>query len=264
MHPGNAAFDTLKGKRILLVEENDQLYRALTDALQDAGCEVLGAAAFMPRGMGLLPLTRIDVAVIDVANTQTAMTLVRELRRGGIGCVLIAPHSLSPDAALSCRHLSKPFSEQQLLATVEEALPVAAELPAPTTASEIPSTLVHELAALRNRSVLLLEDEYVVALGICEELERAGAIVIGPVASVESALALLEDAPPLDAAIVDIRLRDTEAFAVADVLADRSIPYVFATGYERNALPPRFQHVPWCPKPFDLRVLASALETLKS
>jgi len=96
-----------------------------------------------------------------------------------------------------------------------------------------------------------------------KRLEGAGATVIGPVGSVEDALAIIDVTPDLDAAVLDIRLQDDDVFPVADRLTQRNVPFVFATGYGRDILPPQYTHVPWCTKPFDMRVLATTISHAK-
>ena len=48
-------------------------------------------------------------------------------------------------------------------------------------------------------------------------------------------------------------------FPVADVLQERGIPVIFASGYGATALPPRFLDNPTLPKPFSYPTLAEAL-----
>lgn len=107
--------------------------------------------------------------------------------------------------------------------------------------------------------VLLVEDDYFIAAGMRAEFETFGADVIGPVASIEQALELLAATPDLDAAVLDINLQDKLSYPVADALQARGIPFVFATGYEKNAVPERFADVPHCEKPVESAHIARAL-----
>lgn len=96
-----------------------------------------------------------------------------------------------------------------------------------------------EKAELAGAFVLLVEDEYLVALDLQIEIERSGATVIGPVGRVSEALDLAGRTTPLDAAVLDVNLHGEAVFPVADVLAERGIPYVFATGQDRESIPER-------------------------
>ena len=98
--------------------------------------------------------------------------------------------------------------------------------------------------------MLVVEDEYFIAEELRQALERLGTTVVGPVPTGEEALALLKS-EPIDAAVLDINLRGEMSFAVADALEERAIPFVFATGYDRAAIPERFRDVPLWSKPFD-------------
>src|SRR5262249_477527 len=86
-------------------------------------------------------------------------------------------------------------------------------------------------AQLTHNGVLVVEDDYLVAMDIVRALERAGAEVIGPAPAVEAALDALEQTAP-DGAILDINLGGEMAFPVADALLARGVPFVFATGYD--------------------------------
>jgi CheY-like chemotaxis protein len=66
--------------------------------------------------------------------------------------------------------------------------------------------------------LLLVEDEYLLALYLSEMLEDLGAQVLGPVASVADALELIDKAPEIDAAILDVNLAGEAVFPVADRL----------------------------------------------
>lgn len=109
--------------------------------------------------------------------------------------------------------------------------------------------------SLFGRKVLVVEDDYFIAQDICRSLEDKSAAVLGPVASVDDALALIASETRIDAAVLDINLLDVMVFPVADALKARDVPFVFATGYEKATVPDRFADVQHCEKPVDLEVL---------
>lgn len=113
---------------------------------------------------------------------------------------------------------------------------------------------------MEGRTVLVVEDEYFIAEDMRRAFEKSGARVIGPVGSVEDALALLSDAPErIDGAVLDINLRQTMVFPVADLLRQRGVPFVFASGYERTAIPERLRDTIHYEKPVEAARLADAL-----
>ena len=94
-------------------------------------------------------------------------------------------------------------------------------------------------SALAGRRLLVVEDEYFLAAELVEALSADGAKVIGPAASVDDALDLLDDTAQLDGAVLDLNLQGEMAFPVADALMERDIPFVFLTGYDQSVIPPR-------------------------
>lgn len=112
--------------------------------------------------------------------------------------------------------------------------------------------------------LLLVEDEFVLALGITDVLVDAGADVLGPVGSVSDALSLVEQIPEIDAAVLDVNLAGETIYPVADALQARGVPFLFATANDRAQLPERFAGVPLCRKPFDAATFRTAISVLRS
>jgi two-component SAPR family response regulator len=101
---------------------------------------------------------------------------------------------------------------------------------------------------LQGLRVLVVEDEHLVALALADDLEEAGAIVVGPAASVEGALGLIAQ-HAVDAAVRDIKLQAQMVFPVADVLAAKDVPFLFTSGFDAAVLPAHYADVPTCDKP---------------
>lgn len=112
--------------------------------------------------------------------------------------------------------------------------------------------------------LLLVEDEFVLALGLSDTLGDMGALVVGPVATVEDALALVERMPEIDGAILDVNLGHEVAYPVADALLARGIPFLFATANDRTRLPERFAGIAVCHKPFDVAAFREAVGALRA
>jgi CheY-like chemotaxis protein len=114
-------------------------------------------------------------------------------------------------------------------------------------------------SALRDRRILVVEDEYLIAMSLADALQNAGSVVVGPVPSVDKAIQKIELEPHIDAAVVDVNLGGVLAYAVADMLIARKIPFVFTSGYEDNVLRNRYAQVKHCPKPYLFRTMEEAL-----
>lgn len=105
---------------------------------------------------------------------------------------------------------------------------------------------------LEGLRILVVEDEYLIAIELAEWLQDAGAQVIGPVGTVHQALSLTTDHEgKLDAATLDINLGGTRVFPVADALRATGIPFVFCTGYDLQRIPQAYRQEPCLEKPID-------------
>ena len=115
---------------------------------------------------------------------------------------------------------------------------------------------------LAGKRVLVVEDHIIIAMDLAHELAAQEAKVIGPVGTLDGALKAIKDTD-LDGVILDLNLGGRTAFPVADALADRNVPFVFATGYAYD-IPARHANVPCLEKPTAANVVCSALEAAMS
>lgn len=83
---------------------------------------------------------------------------------------------------------------------------------------------------LDGSTILLVEDEALVAMDIELALGDAGAHVLGPAASLSRALEIARDSKRIDGAILDIDLGGEDALPLAELLTARSVPLLFHTG----------------------------------
>ncbi|RYI18350.1 MAG: response regulator, partial [Acetobacteraceae bacterium] len=79
--------------------------------------------------------------------------------------------------------------------------------------------------------ILVVEDEVLLAMELEAMLRRLGCKVVGPARNLAEAMRLATTEPALHAAILDVNLAGEMVFPVADLLATRSVPFLFATGY---------------------------------
>ena len=111
------------------------------------------------------------------------------------------------------------------------------------------------------RSVLIVEDDFLIAYDLKIQMEGQGYDVTGPTGNVEAALTALE-AHDICSAILDIDLHGTASFPVANVLKEKGIPFMFLSGNYAWQLPPEFADVLVHPKPVNVQKLIRELKDL--
>lgn len=110
--------------------------------------------------------------------------------------------------------------------------------------------------------VLVAEDHHRLAELCVEFLTELGHFAVGPVPSIEKALALLEE-QAVDVGCLDVRLLDGDAFSLAAEFRSRNIPFVFCTGFgDDEVFPTEFRDVPRLEKPFSQDEMNIALNRL--
>jgi light-regulated signal transduction histidine kinase (bacteriophytochrome)/CheY-like chemotaxis protein len=114
-------------------------------------------------------------------------------------------------------------------------------------------------ASLSNLSILVVEDQALIAMDLEESLAKLGAVDVRLSPNASEALDLLKSFEP-SAAVLDFNLGAGTAEAVAEHLIATGVPFVFATGYgDRVMIPQRFRHVPVVRKPVNLAALAAKI-----
>jgi DNA-binding NtrC family response regulator len=118
---------------------------------------------------------------------------------------------------------------------------------------------------LEGRTVLVVEDNPQIALGLVSILEEAGASVVGPAASVQGAFDRMADRR-IETALLDVTLSNDETvFALADALAAQRIPFVFISGQSSAVMPPRYRLRTFLNKPYlPAEVVQAVLESLEA
>ena len=102
---------------------------------------------------------------------------------------------------------------------------------------------------LGRRRILIVEDDWMIAMDMSDMVEELGGAVVGPAGELARGLALAES-EELAGAILDVNLNGETTFALADKLLTNNVPVIFATGYDATMLPGRFADVYRLPKPF--------------
>jgi CheY-like chemotaxis protein len=118
-----------------------------------------------------------------------------------------------------------------------------------------------ELVGLR---ILVVEDYFALAESLSLWLEQEGCVIVGPVATVEGAMQLVE-ANELDGAILDVNLRGLSVGPVARRLRELGRPFLFLTGHsETGGLLEEFCECAWISKPAEERELLRAIAQMRA
>lgn len=111
------------------------------------------------------------------------------------------------------------------------------------------------------KKILVVEDEFFVALSVQDMIEQSGHQVVGPFRSLLSAWNAAQK-EKIDAALLDIRIEGGTAFPVANTLQARHIPFAFVTAHTDLVSLKVYREAPVVPKPFEAREIAETLGTL--
>jgi DNA-binding response OmpR family regulator len=107
-------------------------------------------------------------------------------------------------------------------------------------------------------TVLVVEDEYLIALEAQRMIEEAGAAAVVLANTVNEIRKLLADGPQIDAAILDLKLGKEDASPVMAEFRERNIPFLIATGFDGGAP----EGVPRLSKPYRDTELIAAIRHL--
>ena len=214
------------GQLVLVVEDDDSVRAGVVAQLSDLGYGVLAAAdgdiaLTLARGNPRIDLLFTDVVLGGTHNGRELADAVRTLRPGlpvvytsGYTENAIVHHGRLDEGVTL---LSKPYRAEQLARTVSEALQAGpATGPATPPAPPPPQFGQDDDSASTDEEeiVLLVDDNRLVRSSLVMMLEDIGFAVIEAETALE-ALAALNAAPRVDAALVDFRLPDMDGLALA-------------------------------------------------
>jgi DNA-binding NtrC family response regulator len=85
---------------------------------------------------------------------------------------------------------------------------------------------------LAGKSILIIEDEALISMGVESCLRDAGAADVKITNSVAFAQRALDEGNLFDGAVVDLHVADGDASPLVQILSERGIPVVITTGYD--------------------------------
>jgi len=117
--------------------------------------------------------------------------------------------------------------------------------------------------AERRLRILIVEDEMLVAMNIEDMLLDLGHEVAGIASRLEPALALAREGE-FDLALLDVNLAGQPSFPIAAILRERSLPFLFATGYGVEGIVEEYRSRPVLQKPFRMLDLDQAIQAAEA
>jgi CheY-like chemotaxis protein len=127
----------------------------------------------------------------------------------------------------------------------------------------VPRNHGHEIVEepLNGRSILIVEDDVLLATDLTVFLRGLGVRVAHSAPSVPAALSAMVHYV-FDAAVLDVNLQDEWVFPVANALQRAEIPFLFLTAYAPASIPAQHRERPFLQKPYNNAMLAEALRAL--
>jgi PAS domain S-box-containing protein len=247
-----------RGERILVVEDDEDVRRAVADMLTAMNYRVATAGTTQEAAARLASDEPFDLLLSDVVmpGAPTPPELARSaiakrpalkvlFMSGYAEDVIVHQGRIDADVHL----IEKPYRQEELSAKIRRLLDAA---PSPAAASAGP------------RRVLLVEDEPLIAMGVAELLASFGYDVVETHNATE-AQAALRAGPPIDVLLTDLGLPDMEGIELAEWCRTESpgVPIVFSTGrsdFEAPASLAAGGPVGVVTKPFNALTLRRALE----
>ena len=107
--------------------------------------------------------------------------------------------------------------------------------------------------------VLVVEDDSMICLLVEDMLLELGCQVVGTAADVKRAIDLVQREQSIDVAILDVNLGGRQVFPVAEILAARGVPFLFASGMGADGLPADWLGHCSVQKPMTIEGLGTAL-----
>jgi CheY-like chemotaxis protein len=117
--------------------------------------------------------------------------------------------------------------------------------------------------AVAGKRVLVVEDELMIRMLLEGMLTDLGHTVAAEAGGIDEAVAIAKKGA-FDVAVLDVNLNGQPVTPVVEILVERGVPFVFASGYGQRGVPEAYRTIPTLQKPFQADALAEAIETAMS
>jgi DNA-binding response OmpR family regulator len=111
------------------------------------------------------------------------------------------------------------------------------------------------------KSILIVEDEAMIGMMLEDFLGALGYELHALAGSLQEGCDIATNGG-FDAALLDCNLRGEKAWPIAEILAERGIPFIFATGGTADDVPTAFAGRPTLSKPYTIGSVERVLETM--
>lgn len=120
----------------------------------------------------------------------------------------------------------------------------------------------HPPQSLEGLRVLVVEDDYFIAVQVEDILRTLKCKAVGPCSSVEAALTACNGGS-FDFALLDMNIRGQSILPVVEVLSTMKLPFILATGYQiSSSEDPVLQNAIRVAKPFNVNDVGGAMSEL--
>ena len=123
--------------------------------------------------------------------------------------------------------------------------------------------MTDEGKTVAGKRVLVVEDEMMIRMLLEGMLTDLGYTVAAEAGGIDEAVVLAKKGA-FDVAVLDVNLNGHQVTPVAEILLERGVPFIFASGYGQRGVPEDYRAIPTLQKPFQTDALAQAIETAVS
>jgi PAS domain S-box-containing protein len=181
----------------------------------------------------------------------------------GFGTTLIEKSLDAHGGVTSIRYEAEGVTCEITLPLPESESPAGGSYRRPVSAeAEVSKTRSYaETKPVAGKRILVVDDEPLIAMDIVASLEDEGCQVVGPAATLQRALTLIES-KEIDAALLDANLAGDPVDTLASALTRRKIPFAFVSGYGREGLPEAYRQATLIKKPFQRQRLIDVIQQM--
>lgn len=215
-------------------------------------------ALSVPEGEILCSFSKRSRGQILWTWQETGGPETSEPKRVGFGTTLISraiPHELGGKAQVKFN----PGGVEARFTLPASAAKIAPYVPPAPREDQAPETG----DTFSDRDVLVVEDNFVIAMNASDALERMGARKVHLAGGIEDGLRMI-DSHQIGFAVLDIDLGGESSEPIARHLSGQGIPFILASGYEaEDSYAAKFADHPVLAKPYSNESLASAIRAMR-